>query len=374
MITLLTGLPGNGKTLFAIWMVEAYRIKENKRLEEESKRTGCALVVREVFYSGITDLTLPWTVIDPTKWFECPHGSIIVTDEAQDTFPVKANGSQLPEHYELLAKHRHQGYDLFVITQHPTLIHNFVRKLVGRHFHSIRKFGLQRSTIYEWSATANNPETSSSHKSAIVLKWSYPKEVFSYYKSAELHTVKRSIPVKVILAVLFLVVFVGVFYFVLDQYQARARSAQLAVSGPGATVRPGGNGSLQGGSYLDPMADAKRFVFQQTPRVEGLVHTAPKYDEMTKPLRAPVPSICISKPPVCKCYSQQGTNLPVTVAVCVDIANNGFFKEFDEQPSSNQVAQQPPVGHQSATATASDSGVIFIPYVPPPPMKTLPSG
>jgi len=51
MITLITGLPGNGKTLYTISFVKALAEKEN----------------RPVFYSGITDLALDWTEIEPEK-------------------------------------------------------------------------------------------------------------------------------------------------------------------------------------------------------------------------------------------------------------------------------------------------------------------
>lgn len=70
---------------------------------------------------------LPWTKIEPKKWMDCPPGSIIVIDECQFVFPKKPNGSKLPEFYEKLAIHRHNGYDIFLITQNPTLVDNFVR-------------------------------------------------------------------------------------------------------------------------------------------------------------------------------------------------------------------------------------------------------
>ena len=312
MITFITGLPGNGKTLFALWYIKMKAEKET----------------REVYYHNIKDLSLPWTVFDPEKWMDLPHGSIIVIDEAQDVFPKKPNGAALPDFYSELAKHRHRGFDIYLITQHPSLVDNFVRKLGGQHFHSIRKFGLARSTVYEWSAVCPAPENASSQKNAITLKWAYPKEVYGYYKSAEVHTVKRTIPAKLIGAVLFvLAVFAGG-YWLLQSYQERIKPKDSqAVSVPGqvgSAVSPVG-----GPAKFDPVEDATRYVQMSTPRVVGLAYTAPKYDEITKPDRAPVPAMCVSMKHRCICYSQQATPLDVPFGMCVEFARNGYFRDFD---------------------------------------------
>jgi zona occludens toxin len=330
MITLGTGLPGNGKTLFMLWSIAAKAKKEN----------------REVYYHNIkladVEPVNTWQKFEPEKWMDLPHGSIIVIDECQEVFPKKPNGAQMPPHYEELAKHRHKGFDMFLITQHPTLIDNFVRRLVGQHYHSVRKFGLQRSTVYEWSACNPAPENVSSQKSAITLKWAYPKEVYGWYKSAEVHTVKRSIPMKLILAVLFVLAVLGAGVWALNSYQHRYDKQKPATS-PGAVNSAAASGLVGGGTasaaskVVDPIEDMKEYVRQQTPRVVGLPQTAPKYDELTKPVRVPVPAMCIqvgqvgrSKDVSCKCWTQQATPMPdVPFNMCIEFARNGFFRDFD---------------------------------------------
>lgn len=332
MITLLTGLPGNGKTLFALWSIQAKAKKEN----------------REVYYHNIKDLALPWEKFEPEKWMDLPHGSIIVIDECQEVFPKKPNGAQLPAHYDQLATHRHRGFDIFLITQHPTLIDNFARRLVGQHFHSIRKFGLQRATVYEWSACQPSPENVSSQKSAITLKWAYPKEVFTWYKSAEVHTVKRAIPVKLVLACLFVLAVPAFGYYALQTYQHRYDKPARGASGPGhVAALPGAAPGVlaptapataaSSSASVDPLVDIKAYVWKETPRVVGLVQTAPKYDQLTTPQRVPIPAMCIQvgklvvgKEVACKCYSQQATAMEdVPYNMCIQFARNGFFQEFD---------------------------------------------
>lgn len=340
MITLGTGLPGNGKTLFMLWYIAAKAKKEN----------------REVFYHNVknlnTDAVGPWQEFEPEKWMDLPHGSIILIDECQEVFPRKPNGAQLPAHYNELATHRHKGFDIFLITQHPTLIDNFVRRLVGQHFHSVRKFGLQRATIYEWSSCQPGPETASSQKSAISLKWKYPKEVFGWYKSAEVHTVKRSIPAKLILAVLFVAAVLGVGLFALNRYKHRGDKPDAPALASAAPVGAAGGSGAGGGvvvksGAVDPVAEVKEYVWRETPRVAALPQTAPKYDELTKPTHVPIPAMCVqigtpgqSKAVTCKCYSQQATPMPsVPLTMCMEFARNGFFRDFDADRDREQVAR-----------------------------------
>lgn len=377
MITLFTGLPGNGKTLFALWYIAAKAKKEN----------------REVYYHNIKDLNGEkvgnWTEFEPTKWQELPKGAIIVIDECQDVFPRKPNGAQMPDHYQALSVHRHSGFDIFLITQHPTLIDNFARRLVGQHFHSVRKFGLQRATIYEWSACNPGPETPSSQKSAVSLKWKFKKEVYSWYKSAEVHTVKRAIPAKLVLGVLFVFSIIGGGYYALDSYQHRydtkPSAAVVQAGGSGGALVAGGAVSPAGvPGRVDPVEDAKQYVWKETPRVVGQQSSAPKYDALTAPKRVPVPAMCVqvgsvtqsSRQVSCRCYSQQGTPMDVAFNQCIDIARNGYFQEFDPDPDRAQLAQAgsdagrvPPAGDR-IVAQASPS-VTMIPDIGDRPVRQV---
>lgn len=332
MITLGTGLPGNGKTLFMLWYLKRKADKEN----------------RPVFYHNVKDLNPDvlgnWSTFDPEKWYDLPSGSIVLIDECQDIFPKKPNGAALPEHFTKLNTHRHLGIDLFLITQHPSLIDNSVRRLVGQHFHSIRKFGLQRSTIYEWSSCASSPELDSSQKNSVVMKWKFPKEVFGWYKSAEVHTVKRAIPAKLVLAVLFVV---GVFsygYYALDRFQQKGKDMQADVAAQQPVMQQGvvpvasvASTSSQA-DRVDPVADAEQYMFNHTPRVANLPETAPRYDALTVPTRVPVPmcfqigDVRSEKPIRCQCYTQQATKMDIEFNMCISIARNGRFLDFDPEP------------------------------------------
>jgi zona occludens toxin len=378
MISLITGLPGNGKTLFALWWIKQKAEKEQ----------------REVYYHNIKDLTLPWHAFEAEKWMDLPEGSIIVMDECQFVFAKKPNGSKLPEYYEQLATHRHRGFDIYLITQHPTLIDNFVRQLVGQHYHAVRKFGMARNTIYEWSAANPAPQNPSSQKSAVPMKWPFPKEVYGYYKSAEVHTVKRAIPVKVFLAAGFVVAVLAGGYWALNRYQHRNEKPVAEVATAGAAYT---DASVDGartvstgarGVDFDPVADAKHYIEKQTPRVAGLAYTAPKYDEITQPVRAPIPAACVQvgtpqseKGVSCKCYSQQGTPLDVPFNMCLGFARNGWFQDFNadkDRQDSMRTAQSVKVmeGHNTVDSVKAGSQVIVmeVPKPDPPYRPAVGSG
>lgn len=372
MITLLTGLPGNGKTLFALWHIKQKAEKEQ----------------REVYYHNIKDLTLPWTPFEPERWMDLPKGSIIVIDECQFIFPKKPNGSKLPEHYEQLAVHRHGGFDIYLITQHPTLLDIFVRQLVGQHFHTVRKFGLQRSTVFEWSACNPAPQNPSSQKSAIPLKWPYPKEVFGYYKSAEVHTVKRQIPAKIFLALLLVVCVLGAGYWSLNRYQHRfdkqkgsevVATTQAQPAAPAGPVPAPVAAPAPVQPPFDPVADAKHYVEMQTPRIAGLPQTAPKYDPLTVPRRVPVPAACIQigsvrdaqqgKEIKCKCFTQQGTPMDVEFNMCIQFARNGYFQDFDPDPDRRMADNR-----EAAHAARADESVAVLANRPDAPLPVHAGG
>lgn len=332
-MTLMTGLPGAGKTLHALTHIKARSEKEN----------------REVFYHGISELNLErWVEFKAEEWWSLPDGAMIVIDECQFVFPTKANGASLPDHYDKLAIHRSRGFDIFLITQHPTLVHNFVRKLVGQHFHSVRGFG-EVAKIYEWSQTNPAPENVSSQKSAVSKRWTFNKEAYTWYKSAEVHTVKRKLPAKVFYVLIFVVlVIAALIYWIQSKQTLPATNPDPALVGDvvaadeNVTVMADAGKVSQGG-YNDPIDDAKRYMWERTPRVEGIPETAPRYDALTVATRVPVPAMCVQigdaqtmKPVRCQCYTQQATKLDIPFNTCIDIARNGRFMDFDAEPNKQR--------------------------------------
>lgn len=180
MITLITGVPGAGKTLYCVDQIL------RKLQDDNAKALAQGKPVRPIYVDNLPDLLLDHEIApDPKLWHEwAPDGAVIVMDEAQHHWPAEAAGKTPPKAISELTEHRHRGIDFVIMTQHPTLIHAWVRRLVNKHLH-IRRTSLG-VYVYEWSECVNSPDTA--YKRALTkLKWSHPKRSFGLYKSATIH-------------------------------------------------------------------------------------------------------------------------------------------------------------------------------------------
>lgn len=319
-ITLVTGLPGAGKTLYTIDKVKA--------LSEKEKRT--------VYYNGINDLQLSWHLIDdPKKWPDLPFGSIIVLDECQDMFPV--HETKLPSlSYVLeLAKHRHKGFDIWLITQHPMNVHAYVRRLIDKHFHLIRAFGMQASNVHEWNKVADYPEKSKKDDQTSIFP--FPKDVYKFYKSAELHTIQRKIPKKIYF-VLFIPVLLGAIgYFVYSKLNPQHQRELITGKNNGSLVIGQNAASV---AKVESVPAALTYIQARTPELADFPHTSPVYKEIVKPVRAPYPAACVKMGKRCECYTQQATKLQTSKATCEQIVKVGYFLDFDDQKIASNELQR----------------------------------
>lgn len=341
MIFLHTGLPGAGKTLYTLW-----------HLKDLAEKEG-----RQVYYFNIPEVKIPgWIEIDEAqflKWFELPANSIIVGDEAQRVFRPRAASSKVPDHVAKLETHRHLGVDLYLITQHPGLIDLNVRKLVGTHRHVVRSFGARHAVIHSWSQCKDNCDKS--RKDSVKSQFRYPKEVFNWYKSAEVHTHKRKIPLRVFVLVATPLVILGAGYYAykgltvdaVERSKAGVAKALGHDVGQGALLDSGG-----GAGAARPMTQAE-YLVSLSPRVPDLAYTAPRYDSITVPVDAPFPVACVESPRSgCRCYTQQQTRYKSSVEFCRNfVRNGGVFRDWAVAEKKSE--DRAPVGSAPQVESAS---------------------
>ena len=350
MIYLITGQPGSGKTLWTLQHVRALTDLDG----------------RDVYFNGIPDLRLPWKeMADGSEWCRVPDGSVVVIDEAQRAFRPRSATSKVPEHVEALETHRHRGIDIFLITQHPTLVDPNVRRLVEKHYHIKRRFGFKWASVYEFFETREHPDRS--RHGGVQTEWKFPQEVFGLYKSASVHTGKVAVPRRIIFMVLAPFIVAGILYYLGTRISSKVEDGKKKGESlkKGEVVAAGGGGGVQ---RLSPAAYRRQFLEDREPALSGLQFTAPAYAELVKPRSIPSPSACVVMAERCTCYTEQATVLAdLPSPLCRDIVARGYFEAWRESPSvvagrERQRASQPTTATEAAApgsvpAQAAGQGV-----------------
>lgn len=312
-ITLVTGKPGHGKTQWAIGQAL-------KALREG--RTVYAGNVKGLKY----DLTGFQRLESFETWQDLPDGSVVLWDECYDALPQRPAGRKVPDHVEALARHRHRGFDFFLIAQQPNQLDSFLHGLIERHIHCRRLFVGQTVQLREWDRWEREPEK----RTPIVRNtWRMDKSIWDLYESATLHTMKRRIPWYVYALPIAIVAVVGAFLGVPGLMVGKARDLEQQAQG-GATPTGAAGAATVGGA----LPYARGIPSQRTedpisyvrPRVAAMPWTAPAYDDV--PFQPPPRIACMSSEHRCGCI-QFGNGQSVTVrlddVMCRIIAREGYY-------------------------------------------------
>lgn len=307
-LTLVTGTPGAGKSLYVVDLL--------------SKETE-----RPIYYANIDNLNLPWIKLDdPFNWhLEVQDNAIVVIDEVQTVFPQRGTKREAPDAVRFLEIHRHHGLDVYFITQLPKLLDHHARALVGHHIHFTRKLGWSYSTKRQSDEIM---EISLKESSSVAAeKFVFPKKAYQYYKSAEVHTIKKRIPAKLFLLPTLLLLLGGIIYgisnTIFDQEDLLVDTEQNPFS-PAQAFNSINPLASRDNHVLDVQTD---FIERHTPAIEHLPQTAPIYNDLYDPVVIPRTAACIyfHKKNRCTCWTQQATKVPTKFETCKEIALNGYF-------------------------------------------------
>lgn len=317
MIYLTTGGNGAGKTLLTLKDVREQQLKENRPVYFHGFRAKQVL------------LDWGWQEFDPKKWQDLPDGSICVMDECQNEFPAKVQG-ELPDYINAVAQHRRRrGFDFWMVTPHPSLINVNIRRLIESpswHRHLKRTAGAAMVSELKFNFAEIKCEQPGSGARGVVSMRAYPKEVYDWYESASLHTGKVRIPKQVwmLVACALLVPTLG-YLAITKVYGNVTKNTKPATQADGAAPVQNLSGTP---ARERQKLTADEYLAERTARLRDFPHTAPAYDDVTKPTEAPYPAACVQMGKTCKCYTQQATLLQVSGAVCIQIVQQGFFMDW----------------------------------------------
>lgn len=317
MFTIVSGLPGAGKTLHTI----AHYKKLNDDLIKQKKSP------RSVFYHGIPlteegSNALGWTELtsDEVKnWPDnLPTGAILIVDEAQKHWPVRSPSKAIPPELREIETHRHKGVDLVFITQDPTLLDSHARKLANEHTHFIRPHGAKYSKRYHSGSGVVSVNNKSELNALVVSRVGHPKHIYNLYKSAEVHTHKFRPPKLLFYFFGALIVLCIFIYKIQGSSFFNPEDAQTS-----------SNTSLQSSTVSTSPPPAEiTWSALLTPEIKGLPYTAPLYRQRaTEVTEVPRIAGCAEFKELCHCFTQQGTVIhDINQSAC---KNRMKYRPFD---------------------------------------------
>lgn len=330
MLYLITGQNGSGKSLRAIWKM--YQLH------------GQGM---EVYAYGFRGLRAPFVKDwpDPRKWDQLPANSALFIDEAQQVWRTRSGGRPVPPEILALETHRHQGIDIYLITQSPMYLDSHIRPLIKDHEHLV-SFDAKSARVFRFSECQEDVKSSNLRANAEFEIWAYPSEHFADYDSAEVHTKKRAAPWRhrigkalIWLAILLLVGAV-VWLFIPS---GAPKPAPDVVAGSGDVSRSLFSG-LAGSDMQSKRsyANAQDYIADHMPRVAEMPWSMPALDG--REVRAEPELYCMAsgegRDASCTCLTEQGTRYRLDLARCQRIARYGpAYNPFREP--SREVAMQP---------------------------------
>lgn len=188
MITIITGTPGAGKTLYTVSKLLLPLVGTTVKQEVN----GQVVEYPRTIYTNIKGLMIDHELIDGSEkgglrnWQEwAKPGAVIVFDEVQKVWEPRANGSKVPSDIQALETHRHMGVDFVFITQGLMLTERNLCMLCNRHLHVRRVGNMKLAIVYEWDHASRALLFA---KAFAKSPWRYDKKVFKLYRSADLHT------------------------------------------------------------------------------------------------------------------------------------------------------------------------------------------
>lgn len=236
-ITLITGTPRSGKTLWAVEQLNNYVLANDLR----------------PLYSDIEGYSCDVVQPSPDDWRTVPDGSVIFYDEChmRKIFSSKFKGES--DIILEMTMHGHRGIDIYFITQGTRYMNTDIFPLVNRHVHVHNAFRSKRgSKLYLFDTVQTSLSKSNLRDAADVKTWRYPEHLYDVYKSSSVHNKESYVSsrIKNAMTICFGVLCMIVFY----AYQAFNDESSI---------------------FTNPEAVEKTLVTEQTPAASPVLPAPP---------------------------------------------------------------------------------------------------
>ncbi|MBH1568683.1 hypothetical protein I5U58_15065 [Stenotrophomonas maltophilia] len=335
MLHLITGQNGAGKSLRAIELMY--------------KRHGEGM---EVYAFGFRGLKAPFVkpFDDPRKWRDLPANAVLFVDEAQQVWRTRSGGRAVPPEVLDLETHRHQGIDIYLITQSPMYLDSHLRPLISSHEHLI-SYDKGSARIFRFTECYEDVKSSALRSKAQFEVWKYPVVHYADYDSAEVHTAKAKVPWRqriakllVVIAGLLIVGSIGWFFWGPETPKVVPKAAVGSETKSLGSSLLGGFGSLPVGGAASERhyANAQEYVEAHTPRISQMPWSMPAMDG--REVKSEPRLYCMSSggdsDRTCTCLTEQGTKWQMRIDQCVQMARWG--PAYNPYKEAAQVASESP--------------------------------
>ena len=322
MLKLITGIPGSGKTLYAVSMLKKV-VEHNASLPVDEQRS---------IYCDITGLTIEGIEPPPLDWRQTPPKSLLIYDEAQFQKPFQAGRGLSPyEYIQQLTIHRKTGHEIWYITQDPKRLHGNILDMVETHWHLDRPYGAKLATIYQFRGVERTPKSRSAiERAERKTLFNYDKRLFELYQSSEVEDgIKLRLPLKTVLFVLapFALFGFSAYTWFSDDNKMVKGSPDAAIAQPVATAVP-----------VPPVTPVEQ--------LPALPPTQPIHVPATNPILQQV-ALVVTNNNNCIAKDNNGMTLNVTRDECLSFQNKNYGSSFipmdllnpvyvDEAPNATQ--------------------------------------
>lgn len=178
MLYLVSATPGTGKTC---WVVKKL-IEEFIESDEYKGRP---------IYANIAGLKIDGIKEPPDDFRKCPDGSLIIYDEAQDIEHYSSDSRANNPIAKALSKHRHRGFDIWFITQDPSLLHKYVLKNIFLHYYLWRPAQRKLIEIFTFARAIVTPSKDDFKNAYDKQWWKFEEYYLQFYKSTAINTSRQ---------------------------------------------------------------------------------------------------------------------------------------------------------------------------------------
>lgn len=346
MLYLVTGMPGNGKTLYAVdWLI--------LQMEADAKAVKGGSLPRSFYtdiegfdFDAVEKLTGYRVQPAPDDWRETPKGSVLVYDEAHRRFPSTGKpGRSEDVRVRDLDTHRHGGYDLLFITQWPSKVHHELRQLVGEHVHLNRAMGLESAGLFRWPRVQADPYDERQREKAEEEIWKFPKDRYALYQSSTLHTASHKFKLP-------------------KKFWAGLSSLMVVLLVLWALWAVVVKGHQKGDDSVETEKGARPSALALAAPASSVTSLTPGMGSYSAISTEPAPTLagCVASEIRCRCFNSDGFQIDMAVQECRRVLENpmpfNVFHEFKAGVSHVAVAGKPESAELAGSVVQGDPAVV----------------